>query len=575
MATPRPKNPLPLRTWLGECRGRSLQDDLLAGFVATVLLVPQGMALAMLAGLPPILGLYAGILPPLLYALLGTSRTLSVGPVAVTALLVANALGAQGHAPGGEEWIAAAITLSFLCAVLLLVMGALRLGELSNFLSHPVLSGFVSGAVVIIILSQLPHLTGIELPRGEPLHSQALALVSGMRELDLLIVGIGGVCLLLLMLARAQLVRGLLALGLKSRPAQMLSRGAPLLVVLAATAASAALELSAHGLPVVGEVRGGLPQPQLAFLDADQWRTLLPAALIISVVGYVESVSVAKALAWRRRQRIDPNRELLALGIANAGAAVSGTLPVAGSFSRSTVNFDAGARTPLAGVVTALLVAIAAALLMPLFRHLPLAALAAVIVVAVVPLFDLTTLRHTWEYDRADTAALLVTFLGVVLVDIELGLLAGLLVSLGIFIWRTGHPHMAVVGRMPGTAHYRNIDRFYVETWPDLLLLRVDESLYFANTAVLEQFIASNVSERSDLRHVVLICSAVNGIDHSAVETLKDLADNLGRTGVTLHLAEVKGPVMDRLRRSGLLEALGDGHVFMSTEEAVQTLRRR
>ncbi len=575
MASPRLKQWFTILEWLPNARGRQLQDDLLAGVITALLLVPQGMALALLAGLPPVVGLYAGILPPLVYAIFGTSRTLAVGPVSVAALLVANALGGLGAEPGSTEWLHGAVQLAAMSAALLLIMGLLRLGELANFLSHPVLSGFTSGAAVVIIVSQLPQLTGIPLPGDANLLTQLYTLIIGIPQLSLGPVLFGGGSLALLWLARHSLVRWLARMGVSPRLALVASRAAPLVIVLGATGVSA---LGGHGLPglsLVGDIPRGLPMPSLGFLGGDGWRELLPAALVISLVGYVESVSVARVLAWRRRERVDPNQELIALGAANAGAALTGTMPVAGGFARSMVNFEAGARTQLAGVITAVLVALAALLFTPVFRYLPLAVLAAVIIVAVIPLIDVHALKAAWRFDKADGTALGVTFLGVVLVDIELGLVFGLAVSLGVFLWRTGHPHAAVVGRVPGTEHFRNVDRHNVETWPHLLLLRVDESLYFANTAILEQAVAARVAEQPELRHVVLVCSAVNRIDFSALETLEQLADNLSRSGITLHLAEVKGPVMDRLRGSGLLDAMGGGRIFLSSEEAVEYLGTR
>ncbi|MCC5856586.1 MAG: sulfate permease [Ectothiorhodospiraceae bacterium] len=575
MASPRLKQWFTILEWLPDARGRRLQDDLLAGVITALLLVPQGMALALLAGLPPVVGLYAGILPPLVYAVFGTSRTLAVGPVSVASLLVANALAGIGAEPGSTEWLQGAVMLAALSAGMLLVMGFLRLGELANFLSHPVLSGFTSGAAVVIIASQVPQLTGIPLPREDGLLTQLYALAIGLSGLRVGPLVFGGVSLILLWLARRSLVRWLARLGVSPRVALVASRAAPLVIVLGATGASALGGHALPGLTLVGDIPRGLPMPSLGFLGGETWRELLPAALVISLVGYVESVSVARVLAWRRRERVDPNQELIALGAANAGAALTGTMPVAGGFARSMVNFEAGARSQMAGVITALLVALAAVLFTPVFRYLPLAVLAAVIIVAVIPLIDLHALKAAWKFDRADGLALVVTFLGVILVDIELGLVFGLAVSLGVFLWRTGHPHAAAVGRVPGTEHFRNVDRHNVETWPHLLLLRVDESLYFANTAILEQAVAARVAEQPQLRHVVLVCSAVNRIDFSALETLEQLADNLARSGITLHLAEVKGPVMDRLRGSGLLEAMGGGRVFLSTEEAVEYLGTR
>ncbi len=558
--------------WIRECRGASLRDDLLAGVITAVLLVPQGMALAMLAGLPPVLGLYAGILPPLFYALLGSSRALAVGPVSVAAVLVASALGNLGYVPGDPAWIQGAVTLATLSMIILLTMAALQLGALVNYLSHPVLAGFTSGAAVVIIMSQVPQLTGIELPRDAALPGQVLALAANPDQLRLPVVVTGGAVLLCLLLARGPLTRVLQRLGLGEERGRLASRCMPLLIILAATGVAALLALESRGVPVVGEIPTGLPRPSLEFLVLKDWRDLLPAALVISIIGYVESVSVARVLAWRRRQRIDPNRELLALGAANAGAAFSGTLPVAGGFARSVVNFEAGARTQLAGIITASLVALTALLLTPLFHTLPLPALAALIIVAVLPLIDIHTFRSAWRYDRADGLAMAITFLGVVLVDIELGLLAGLCLSVIALLWRTSHPHVAIVGRVPGTSYYRNVERQEVDTWPNLLLLRIDESLYFANSAYIEQVVGNTVAERPAVRHVVLICTAVNHIDHSALETLHGMTENLREAGVTLHLAAVKGPVLDRLQASGLLDALGDGQVFFNTEQAVLTL---
>ncbi|MCH8505332.1 MAG: sulfate permease [Ectothiorhodospiraceae bacterium] len=563
---------LPILDWLPRSRGAQLRAALLAGVITALLLVPQGMALALLAGLPPIVGLYAGILPPLVYALFGTSRTLAVGPVSVAALLVANALAGTAADPGSAEWLQGAITLAALSAGILLLMGLLRLGELANFLSHPVLSGFTSGAAVIIIVSQLPQLTGIALPRDAGTLTQLGHLFMELPRLDPGPLIYGVVALLLLLMARkAPLLKPLARLGIPPRATLLASRTAPLMVVLGATAI-AAFTLPLLPVAVVGDIPAGLPVPSLQFLAGDHWLELLPAALVISIIGYVESVSVARVLAWRRRERVDPNRELIALGASNAGAALTGTMPVAGGFARSMVNFEAGARSQLAGIVTALLVALSALLFTPVFRYLPLAVLAAVIIAAVIPLIDVKALKAAWRFDHADGLALMVTFLGVVLVDIELGLAAGLLLSVGTFLWRTGHPHAAVVGRVPGTEHFRNEERHHVETWPHLLLLRMDESLYFANTAFLEQVVARRVAERPELQHVVLICSAVNRIDHSALETLEQLAENLALSNIVFHLAEVKGPVMDRLRGSGLLEAMGDGRVFLSSEEAVEYL---
>lgn len=563
---------LPALGWLRQYRRPDFGADLLAGLITAVLLIPQAVAFAALAGLPPQAGLYASIIPPLIYALFASSRTLSVGPVSLAALLVASALGGSGHAPGEAAYLRDALVLAALSGLILLGMGIARLGKLVSLLSHPVLAGFTSAAAIVIMVSQLPNLTGITLPRGEQLFG-ALAHAWSQRDQLLPLTSLVGVAsLVLLLLGKAPLEGALRRLGLPRTRAQLISRGTPLLVLGLIIVLAARLELERHGVATVGSIPAGLPTLNLEFLVAPGWFELLPAALLIAVIGYVESISVAKVLAYRRRQRVAPNQELIALGLANVGAAVSSGMPVAGSLNRSMANFGAGARTQLAGVVASLAVVGAALFLTPWFAHLPHATLAALIIVSVLPLLDFRTLRSTWRVDKADFAAMTGTFAGVLALGLEIGLAVGVALSLAIHIWRTGQPHVAVVGRIAGSQHYRNVQRHRVETWPELLLVRVDESLYFANTDFVEGFVADALSEQPQARHLVLICSAVNNIDHSALESLENLALSLREAGVTLHLAEVKGPVMDRLRRSELPRLLRPGRVFLSTEEAVREL---
>ncbi|MBA1148807.1 STAS domain-containing protein, partial [Ectothiorhodospiraceae bacterium WFHF3C12] len=348
----------------------------------------------------------------------------------------------------------------------------------------------------------------------------------------------------------------------------------PLAVVALTTLLVVALGLDTQGVAVVGRIDAGLPALSLAFTGVEDPLGFLPDAALIALIGYVESVSVAKVLAHRRRQRVDPNQELIALGLSNVGASVAGGMPVAGGFSRSMVNYDAGARTQLAAVITAVLVALAALALTPLFTHLPKATLAAIIVVAVASLVNWREAVATWRYDRADFLALAVTFAGVLATGLEWGLVMGLALSIAIQLWRSGHPHVAVVGRVPGTEHFRNIRRHQVQTWPNLLLLRVDESLFFANAGLLEDVVSEALDDAPNARHLVLICSAVNRIDFSALETLESLSTGLAEAGVSLHLAEVKGPVMDRLKAGGFCEHF-PGEIFLSTEHAVEELAEK
>jgi len=563
---------VPATVWLVNYRREDLQDDLTAGVITAILLVPQGLAFALLAGLPPEVGLYASVAPPIIYALLGSSRPLSVGPVSVAALLVANALGAAGLTPEDPGYLNDALLLAALTGAVLLIMAVLRLGALVNFLGHPVLSGFISGAAVLIILSQLATLLGVPAAPAGSGAGMVAYYWHAATGLHLPTAALGLASVVALLLFRDPLVRLLERLGLSARMAGLASRVGPLALVAGATALVAWLGADRLGIAIVGHIPAGLPAPRLDFLDPQRALELLPAALMIALIGYVESVSVAKALAFRRRQKIDNNQELVALGAANMAAAVAGGMPVAGGFSRSMVNFSAGAKTQLAAIVTGLLVGLTALFFTPWFQDLPRAALAAIIVVAVSALIDWQMVVRTWRYDRADAAALLVTFGGVLAFDIEVGLLLGLAVSIGTFLGRSSRPHIAVIGRIRGTEHYRNVKRHAVETFPDLLLVRVDRSLFFANVARVEDVVAAAAAEQPRLRHLVLICSAINTIDHSAVESLEVLAESLREAGITLHLAEVRGPVMDRLLRSDLLERLAPGQVFLSTEDAVRAL---
>ncbi len=562
----------PAATWLKDYSRSWLANDITAGCITAVLLIPQGMAYAMLAGLPPEVGLYASILPPLVYSALGTSRTLSVGPVSVAALLVANALAATGAEQGQPAYLQDALLLAVMSGGILLLMALLRLDALVNFIGHPVLSGFTSGAAVLIIFSQLQNLTGIEMPQGGDGVDMILAATHNVLSLHVPTAMLGLLAIFLLLAFKSPLINLLTKLGIPDKPASFVSRGGPLVIIALLGFTVFVLHLHEQGVEIIGNVPAGFPQLTGSFFTFDRATALLPFALMISLIGYVESVSVAKMLAYRRRQKIDNNQELISLGMANVAAAFSGAMPVAGGFSRSMVNFSAGAQTQLAAVITAVLVGVATAFFTPLFYYLPKAALAAVIVVAVAPLLDWRTAFKTFRYSRADGAALLTTFFGVLLFNIEIGLIAGVFVGISTFLWRSSDPHIAVVGRVPGTEHFRNIKRHNVETWPQILMIRIDRSLFFANISSVEDAVAREIKEHHEVKHLVLLCSGINEVDYSALEALEQLIYNLRKAGVDLHLAEVKGPVMDRIKRSGFLKTLAPGGVFLRAEEAVEIL---
>lgn len=561
-----------LPDWLRQYDRRDLGDDALAGTITAILLVPQALAYALLAGLPPAVGLYASVVPPLFYALTGSSRTLAVGPVAVAAVMVAAAL--AGFSQGDStRALAGALWLALLSGAFLLLFAALRMGWLSHFISHPVLNGFSTGAAITIIGTQLPALTGIASGQTDSLLALLERLLPRLNELHPLVAACGGITIVLLLLARTRLAGALARAGLPAARAALLARMAPLLIVAVAITASALFAGASH-LPVVGEIPRGLPAPSLDFLAVDGWQALIGSALLIAIIGYVESLSVARLLALRRRQRIDPDRELLALGGTNVAAAAFGGMPVAGGFARSMVNFDAGARTQLAAIITAAWVALAAFLFSAALAPLPKVVLAAIVVVAVTQLIDLRGLLATWRYDRNDGLAQLGTLLGVLVLGIEPGLLLGVGLALALFLRRTSNPHIAVVGRVPGTEHYRNIERHQVITWPQLLIVRVDENLYFANAPQLEIRLLGLIADRRETRHLVLVLSGVATVDASGLELLEHLHHALHEAGITLHLAEVKGPVMDHLQGTAFMAALGREHLHLSTEAAVNRLTR-
>jgi sulfate permease, SulP family len=562
---------LPILGWARRYRREDFTNDLLAGVITTIMLVPQGMAFGLLAGLSPQAGLYSSILPPLLYALLGTSRTLAVGPVSVAAIMVAQAL---ASVPSGAGYAADALALALLVGAILIALGVARLGVLANFLSHPVLSGFTSAAAVIIILSQLPSLIGIHLPKHVSILQAPAAVLHGLQGLNPVTLGLGLLSVALLLYAGAPLERLLRRSGMASGRAGVIGKAAPLAVVALTTLLVVAFALDeGRAVDVVGMLPGGLPGLGLDLPAFTTIVSLLPSAALIAIVGYVESVSIAKMLANRRRESIDPNQELLALGAANLSAAFSGGMPVAGGFSRTLVNFAAGARTQAAGIITAVLVAVVALYFTPLLAHVPKAALAAIIIVAVSRLIDVHAAVAAWKYDRIDGSVLLGTAAGVLILGIEAGLTTGVALSLLLYMWRVSRPHLAVLGRLAGSEHFRNVTRYRdLETWEHLLLVRVDEQLSFANSAYLEETLMRRSVENRKLRHLVLVCSGINGVDFSAVEMLVRLAQGLRQADVLLHLAEVKGPVMDRLRRSNLLKVMEPGRVFLSAHEAVEAL---
>ena len=578
--TPTLQRWFPILQWGSHYNRSLLTADGVAAVVVTLMLIPQSLAYAQLAGMPAQAGLYASMAPLVLYALMGSSATLAVGPAAVTSLMTAASVGAVVQ-QGSVAYVEAALMLALISGALMLLMGAGSLGFLANFLSHPVISGFVSASGLIIAASQIKHLLGIKL-QGDNLYQMIPQLWQQLPSFHGPTTLMGLCALGLLLLMRLQIKPFLKRVGVSHSTADLISKAAPVSVLLFSIGLSALWHLSEQGVRVVGAVPQGLPTLTLPGQSSnnsasrweEQWslaQVLFMPALLISLVGFVESVSVGQSLAAKRRERIDPDAELRALGLSNLGAGLTGGFPVTGGFSRSVVNFDAGARTPAAGILTAFGLAFAALFLTPWLFHLPQATLAATIIVAVLTLVDFSVFARTWRYAKADFIALFLTFSLTLVVGVEAGLIAGVAASVVLLLYRTSRPHIAVVGQVPGTEHYRNVLRHKVIVQSAILGLRVDESLYFANARFLEDTIAAQVAMRPGLKHVILQCSAINDIDASALESLEIVNTRLIAADVKLHLSEVKGPVQDRLQRSQLLTELS-GQVFLTHHQAVQSL---
>ncbi|WP_432740485.1 sulfate permease [Methylobacter sp. G7] len=555
----------PIVGWLKSYTREEFNGDLFAGIITAILLVPQGIAYAILAGLPPQLGLYASILPPILYALFGTSRTLSVGPVSIAAIMIASALNAPQISALGDP-IQSALILSAESGVVMLLMALLRMGGLVNFISHPVLTSFTSGAALLIIGSQLPQLFGIKMP--------SCGLDTGcynaiFQTINIAAILIGFSALGLLIFFGKPMIFILKKANVSLSLVTAISKCGPLLTIILATLA---VIYCHQQVAVVGSVPSGFPALNITFGSIEKWRLLLPYSGFIALIAYVESVAIAKVTANLRGEKIAPNQELIALGAANLAAAISGGMPVAGGFSRTMVNFSAGARTQMAMLIAAGLLALAVIFFSPWFENIPKAALAAIILVAIIPLVKLGNIAVTWRYDRGDGIAEIATLLGVLVYGIEEGITLGIILTLISHLRKTSKPHIAVVGRLPGSEHYRNIKRHRVETWPQLLLLRVDESITFANINYIEEFINTELRRQPDIKHIVLIFASISDIDTTALEVLENLNHTLQTSDMTLHISEAKGPVLDKLEKTDFIEQLKPGKVFFHTEDAVREL---
>ncbi len=574
LAGPVAQKIFPILCWLPSYRREDLPSDITAGTIVAIMLIPQSMAYALLAGLPPEMGLYASILPLIVYAIFGTSRSLGVGPVAIVSLVVASTLLPMAK-PGSAEYIGYAITLSFLSGIFLVGLGAIKAGFLTNFMSHPVIAGFTSAAALIIAFSQFKYLLGVELGRSSfiPQILWDTAQKIGTVHMPTLIISAVS---LVLLFGRNLIGEALKRAGLLDEFwGDILPKAMPLVVVIATSAAVWLGGLAgAGGVKIVGEIPQGLPSIALPQLDLTTIEKLVVGAMVIAFVGFLESVSIARTLASKRRQKIVPDQELVAMGAANIASSLTGGYPVAGSFSRSSVNFASGARTQLSALVSVVFIIVTLLLLTPLLYNLPKAALAAIIVVAVAGLIDFHPVGHMWKYMKLDAVSFLATFAAVLVLGVEEGILAGMVLSIVFFLWRTSQPNLVELGRLGSTEQFRDKRSNEVTTYDDILLLRIDMSLYFANAAYLEDFVLRYVADNPKIEHFVLVCSSINVMDASALETLESLESRLKGAGVTMHLAAVKSSILKRLKAVDFFAKLEPGRVFISAHHAAVELSK-
>lgn len=562
---------IPFKTLQGYQR-EWLSSDLSAGLIVAILLVPQGIAYAFLAGMPPQAGLYAAMLPILVYAILGTSPSLAVGPVAIVSLMTMEALTPLAD-PGSLSFIQHAAALALLTGVFLLVFYVIGLGRWTAFISHSVISGFSSAAAIVIILNQLKYLTGLPIPREGGNHQPLIYVAEHWQHIGLtaLMIGLGSIVLLKLW---PQMVTAITKwIHIPSIAKEFVAKSGPLAVVAVGIGVSMYLIPEHQPIATVGEIPSGLPSFEWPEFSRLNWQALLPSAGLIALIGYLESLSVATAMAaGDRRKTLEPNQELLALGIANTAAALTQAYPVAGGFGRSMVNLGAGAKTQLAGLITLLGISIVVMFATSWFTELPTTSLGAIIVVAVLPLIKFSDGWHAWQFQRSDGLVWLATFLTVLATDAEHGIALGMVISLIIYLRRTSEPHIAEVGRYGDSDHFRNTQRHNVSTCPEVLMIRIDENLYFANSRYLEDFVLMKTRTHPETKHVILIGSAINHIDFSGYECLLDIHNQLTEQNITLHLAEFKGPVMDQLEGTHLIKQLQPGRVFFTASSALKEL---
>ena len=547
----------PALKWLKTYHPTHFKADVVAALIVLAMLVPQGMAYAMLAGLPPVMGIYASILPMIIYAFTGSSTTLSIGPVAIISMMVFSALQPL-FAVGSTAYIEAACLLAIMVGIISLILGLFRFGFLIQLISHPVIKSFIIASALLIALGQFKFLLDIPLQTNN-IPEFIGSLVINFHHISFLSVGVSLAAITILVFL-PKWVRS-----------DFLNKTIPLLLVLSSIIVVYAFNLDQHGLKTVGIIPTGLPSFHFPTWNFDLVQKLLPSAFIIAMISFVESLAIAQATALQKRDDLNSNQELIALGLANIAAGINMGFAVSGSLSRTVVNSDAGAKTPMSGVMSSLLMIAVSLYFTSFFQNLPLTILAATIFVSIWKLVSFLPFFETWKYSKADGLAMWATFLGVTCIDISTGLVIGIILTFILLLWRISRPHIAVIGLVEGTQHFRNVSRYDVLTTETIASFRIDENLNFLNAHVLKGYIITELSHNPQIQHVVINCSSISNIDLSAVEMLEDLNRELLQLGIQLHLSEVKSPVMDRLNSSRLINMLS-GKIFLSHYQAIQTL---
>lgn len=561
----------PVLEWGSSYGKSSFQDDLISGLVVTFITVPQVIAYAFLAGLPAEVGLYAAIAATCCYAFLGTGRTLAVGPTAIVAMMAFETVSSLVE-PGSAAYMETMVRLTLITGLVLVCLRVVNFGSMVNFMSHAVVTGFITAAAVLIIINQLTAIFGIPAADATGFLSVLLHLMSSIEQINLTMLWISVFALMILWFCRGFLESILLSKGVSKRLSGILVKSAPMYVVVLGVVLVWSFDLvNTAGVSIIGTIPTQLPAPHLISVSRNEFISLLPAAFLIALVIFIESTSIGSVVASKRREKIDPNQELVGLGAANIGAALFGGFPVAGSFGRTMVNFSAGAVTPIASLITAACVVVTLTWLTQLFFHLPVGILAVIIVIAASQLIDVNAIRRILTFNRTDAVTLITTFIAVLATGVETGILIGVGISFMLLIRSSSKPHIAVVGRYGNSEHFRNVLRHEVSTIPNLLMVRIDESLYFVNSRYVETFLLDKIADNADLDNILLICTAINFIDASGLAVLESLNEKLYEAGVTLNLAEIKGPVMDTLDKTDFYQNM-HGKIFFTTDLAMKEL---